>query len=280
MISNNVYNKEVIVSYDPDKIWEEVVNGKRAVCKKTALVELKNLLKMKKALLNKELCLKNCKYKLKVPDIYQWNNKQKKLYMEFCEGKNLEFYLRNKSTYPEGKQLLNELLNFFLQNKIYWLDFAARNIIIGKNEIYFVDFEKGFARKNIKVRDFLRNHVYEEYCIFLFSEDRIYSINEILELKNEKNKNLNLKDINCKRCVKIAQKLGYKNKIKKSIYLEIIRMLIVAQEPKIVNNKYYFPCVDLDKIFTNKKDSLDKYCNNIIYLYEKNNNKKSLYECN
>ena len=46
-------------------------------------------------------------------------------------------------------------------------------------------------------------------------------------------------------------------------------MIIDVQEPKIINNKFYFPCVELDKIFTNgaKETALEKYCIEVINLY-------------
>lgn len=270
IISNSFCNGEVIVSYDSNKTWGETVNGNFVFYKKTTMSEVKNIIKMKKLLQNKYININGNKYALKVPCVYNWDNYKEIVSMEFCKGKNLEFYLRNKDTYNEGQLILNELLYFFIQNKIYWLDFAARNIIIGKNEIYFVDYEKGFARKNTKIKDFFRNHVYEEYCVFLFLRDRKYNFDEILSLKNEKNSKFSLNQIKCQRCHKIAQLLGYNKTITKKQYLDILKMIIIVQEPKIVNNKFYFPCVEFDKIFINenKEIALEKYCKEVINLYK------------
>lgn len=270
IISNNFYDGEVIVSYDSNKIWEEIVNDNIIFYKKTKVNEVKNIIKMNKLLQNKNININNHKYKLKVPNIYNWDNNKEILSMEFCKGKNLEFYLRNENTYTEGQLILNKLLDFFIKNKIYWLDFAARNIIVGENKIYFVDYEKGFARKNIKIKEFFRNHVYEEYCVFLFLKDRKYNVDEILNLRREKNSTFNLSEIKCKRCYKIAQLLGYTKTITKKQYLDILKMIITVQEPKIINDKFYFPCVELDKIFINetKEKALEKYCKKVINLYK------------
>lgn len=269
LISNNFYNGEVIVSYDSNKTWEEKVDDNIIVYKKTEVNEFKNILKMKKLLQNKSINIKGRKYKLKVPSVYDWDDNKGILAMEFCKGKNLEFYLRNENTYNKGQFILNKILNFLIQNQIYWLDFAARNIIVGKNEIYFVDYEKGFGRKNIKIKEFFRNHVYEEYCVFLFLKDRKYSIDEILSSKREKNNTFNLSQIKCKRCYTIAKLLGYNQTITKRQYLDILKMLITVQEPKVVDDKFYFPCVELDKIFVNdnKEIALEKYCKKVINLY-------------
>ena len=233
IVSNSFYKGEVIVSYDSNKIWEEIVNGNIIFCKKTEVSEVKNIIKMNKLLQNKNININNDKYKLKVPNIYNWDNNKGILSMEFCKGKNLEFYLRNENTYNEGQLILNKLLDFFVQNKIYWLDFVARNIIVGENKIYFVDYEKGFARKNIKIKEFFRNHVYEEYCVFLFLKDRKYNIDEILDLKREKNSTFNLSEIKCKRCYKVAQLLGYNKTITKKQYLDILKMIITVQDLKL-----------------------------------------------
>lgn len=276
LVSNNFYNGEVIVSYDSSKIWEKENDGQRLFCKQTSLDEVKNIKKMNKLLQNASININNHKYDLKIPKIYDWDSNKKIISMEFCLGKNLEFYLRNRETYNEGQLILNELLQFLIENKIYWLDFAARNIIIGENEIYLVDYEKGFARKNTKIKDFFRNHVYEEYCIFLFLKDRRYNFEEILDLKNEKNDMIDISKIKCIRSSKLAELLGYKKNITKKEYLNILKMLIDVQEPKIVENKFYFPCVDFDKIFSNKKKetALEEYCKKVIHLYsEKNKNK-------
>lgn len=101
-------------------------------------------------------------------------------------------------------------------------------------------------------------------------KDRKYNADEIFNLKNEKNYTLNLNKIKCKRCYKMAQLLGYNDTITKKQYLDILKIIITAQEPTIINNHFHFPCIELDKIFTNqnKESSLEIYCQKVMNLYQ------------
>ncbi|MBE6156249.1 MAG: hypothetical protein E7161_00680 [Firmicutes bacterium] len=271
-VTNNIFNGEVIVSFDPNKTWTINVKEKIIFCKRTIENEIKNLKKMKKLLLKKEININNKKYEIVVPEISSWDIENNILYMQYCEGKNLEFYLRNEKTHKEGVEYLNALLNFFIENRIYWIDFAPRNILIGKGKIYLVDFEKGIAPKNIKIYNYLRNHVYEEYCLFLFEDERIFNLDFVFKIRDtEKNDFYYLKDIKSYRIKAIARHLGYHNTLTNEEYLNIWKMLILVEEPKLINNNIYFGGVDLDKIFINKDYflALDEYSLKIIEMYER-----------
>ena len=119
MINNtNYYNNEFIVSFDPNKVWIEKRENINIFCKKTTI---KNIKKITKLINNKELKIDNKKYKIKIPKIIKWDYTNKILYTNYCNGKNLEFILRNKKTHKKGVIILNTLLKFFISNKILWL---------------------------------------------------------------------------------------------------------------------------------------------------------------
>jgi len=270
-ITNNIFNGEAIVSFDPNKTWAINVKGKIIFCKRTIKNEIKNLKKIKKLLLKKEININNKKYEIFVPEIISWDIENDILYMQYCKGKNLEFYLRNKDTHTEGVEILNSLLKFLIDNKIYWIDFAPRNILIGDDKIYLVDFEKGIAPKNINVYNYLRNHVYEEYCLFLFKDERIFDLEFVFNIRDEEKESFySLKDINSQRIKSIARHLGYDDILTSEEYLDILKMLILVEEPKLIRNKFFFSGVELDKIFI-KKDyflALNEYSLKVIEMYE------------
>lgn len=266
--NTSCYKNEYIVSYDSGKTWLENDGNSLYFCKKTNNIEIKNLKLISKLLSNKKVFIGNKKFEIRVPKLLKWNRLNKIMYMEYCFGENLEFLLRNKKNHKKGVEFLDCLITFFIKNKIYWADFAPRNIIISKEKIYIVDFEKGI-RKNIDFREYLRDNVLEEYCLFLLKEERLFNVESVLTLQNEKNTIYNLNIIKEKRCVEIAKLLGYKEYITKKDYLDIIKMIITIEEPKFIDNEIIFPGVILDKIFTNypKNEAFTKYAQRVIELY-------------
>lgn len=268
MINNtNYYNNEFIVSFDPNKVWIEKKESINIFCKKTTLKEIKNIKKINKLINNKELKIDNKKYKIKIPKIIKWDYTNKILYTKYCDGENLEFLLRNKKTHKKGVIILNALLNFFISNKIFWLDFAPRNIIINKKKLYIVDFEKGIKRR-LNTKEYLRFNVLEEYSLFLLNDERIFRIEDILVDSKEKKLKYKIKKIKDKRYSLIAKQLGYKNIIYKKDYIDLIKYILKIEEPTLVNEEFVFPGVELDKIFinNNKKEALEIYTKQIITL--------------
>ena len=185
--------------------------------------------------------------------------------MQYCEGDNLEFYLRNKETYEKGKNIINTLLKYIIENKIYWYGFAARNILVGKNTIYFVDFEKGIGNMDTDIQSFLQHNVYEEYSIFLLKKDRIYTLNDVLSVKD--NYNIKVSDIKYKRYKALTIKLGYTDFISKEDYLNVLKLLLEVEEPRLIDGNFYFPSIPLYRIY--KEKGMDAYCDEIIEIYNK-----------
>ena len=270
-ISNNFLNGKKIVSLDNNKTWVIEKENKLVFCKKTNKSEDNTLKKISKILNESKILINDKEYFLYIPKVYNWDNVNEILYMQFCYGKNLEFILRNEETHNLGCTILNELLKFFIVNKIFWVDFAPRNILINNNKIILVDFEKGLLPKNTKVYDYLRNHVYEEYCLFLFENERIYSDNFVFRIrKNEKNKIYNISEIKSIRIKKMAIKFGYNKQMTNDKYIEILKIFVLVEKPKIIDEKFYFPGVYLDSIITDNNNLyIDKYISKVLELYNK-----------
>lgn len=251
-ISTNFDGDKIITSYDEKKVWVILHNNERLFCKQTKVNEVETNLVLAKELSNKKMSISGNEFELSVPLIHNWDDSKGVLMMEYCDGTNLEFILRNKKTYNFGVNILNELLKFFIENGIYWIDFAPRNILIKDNKINIVDFEKGLGFYN-DIKDYLRNHVYEEYGSFSFLKDRIYMPNEIFDIELEDHKkSYYIQDIGPKRIKTIAKLLGYKDYLTQKEYLQIIKTFIIAEEPKIINDEFVFPRVILEQILKDK----------------------------
>lgn len=270
IIINSFFNGQHIVSYDPDKTWCELTNDKLLFYKKTNLNEYNSIIRMTNLLKNNKLSIENREYKIKVPSVISWDEEKFVLCLEYCEGINLEFLLRNSDTHDYGRLILNALLDFFINNKIYWSDFAPRNIIIDNTNIFIVDFEKGIMKEDTLLFDYLRNHVYEEYGLFLLLNERKYFIDEIFDNVLEEDRVYNLNEVESDRCKKIAQLLGYKEKITKKEYLNIMKMIVEVEIPYFDYDKIIFPGVYLDEIMTDKLllDPLNSYSKEVIKMHD------------
>ena len=278
-ISNNFLNGKKIVSFDNNKTWVIEKEDKFVFCKKTNKSEDNTIKKISKILNESKILINDKEYFLYIPKVYNWDNNNKILYMQFCHGKNLEFILRDEKTHKLGCTILNEVLNFFIVNKIFWVDFAPRNILINNNKIILVDFEKGLSPKNTKVYDYLRNHVYEEYCLFLFENERIYSDDFVFKIrKSEENEIYNISEIKSIRIKEMAIKLGYNKQITNTEYIEILKIFILVEKPKIIDGSFYFPGVYLDNIITDNNNLyINKYISKVLELYNKiDNNYKNM----
>lgn len=271
MDNENYYKNQNIVSYNQNKVWIDKENDKYYFYKKTTEFEVKNLRLIRKKLVNKFVSIFEKKYELYVPQIVNFQNNLLKL--EYCNGKNLELYLKDKKNHDLGVTFINVLLNFFIENNIYWIDFAPRNILISDNKIIFVDFEKGFMKKNASIKNYLRNHVYEEYSLFLLIDERCYQAEDIFTIKNEKNTLIQVDSIKSDRYRIIAKLKGYSQYMTKKEYLEILKLIIDVETPYVEKDNILFPGVYLDKFMVNlvSKKPVEDYAKEVLRLYQKRN---------
>ena len=265
----NYYKNQNIVSYDHNKVWIDKENDKYYFYKKTTEFEVKNLRLIREKLFNKFISIFEKKYELSVPQTIDFQNNLLKL--EYCNGKNLELYLKDKKTHDLGVTFLNVLLNFFIENSIYWIDFAPRNILISDNKIIFVDFEKGFMKKNTTIKNYLRNHVYEEYSLFLLTDERCYQAEYVFTLKSEKNSLIQVNSIKSDRYRIIAKLRGYSQYMTKQDYLNILKLIIDVETPYVEKDNIFFPGVYLDKFMVKlcSNRSVEVYAKEVLRLYKK-----------
>lgn len=271
-VSNNVDGLKIITSFDKNKIWLSDNNGNKIINKISSFNEVENNNIISKELSQLRLSVDSLNYGITVPKIYDWNDDTKVLSMEYCDGKNLEFILRDKTTYLKGLKILNELLKLLIYEGIYWIDFAPRNVLVEDDKLHIVDFEKGFGNLNDGVKEFLRNHVYEEYGSFSFLEDRLYTPDEVFNVTpDELQKNYYIPNIGPKRIKAMAKLLGYKEWLTKEEYLFIIKMFIIAEQPEVINGEFIFPRVYLEQILKDKNINpiaFDNYAKKVLEINE------------
>ena len=264
MENNSIYNNISIVSYDPSKTWITFANNKYTFHKRTNNLEVKSLMLMDKILQGQYIVIDKKTYTLCVPKIIKWNNEI--LDLTYEKGINLEFLLRFEN-HDLGVKILNSLLAFLLKNKIYWIDFALRNILISENQIVLVDFEKGIMDKNVSEVNFLREHIWEEYSLFLLKKERQLNLEQIFV--DNSNEMIDISKIS-KRYYNIAKLLNYPKIITKQDYLNILKIILISEEPYIKNGKIIYPGVILDEIITSKIDNpILEYSKELIRFYDK-----------
>ena len=269
-MNNNCMNGEYIVSYDKTKTWITNINDMYIFNKKTDINEFNNLNLAKEMFKGYSILVENKGYEIYVPNIISWDNHNNILQLEYCEGINLEFILRDKNTHEKGVLILNSMLDLLVSNKIYWSDFAPRNILLSEHRICIVDFEKGFMDVESKLVDVFRNHIYEEYCLFLLSNERKNYVDNIFDIRTSEDDIIKLDNLKNNRIREIAKLLGYKESILKSDCLKILKMILEVEEPYVEDGKYIYPGVILDKYMINNVSDnpvLD-YSKKLIELYK------------
>ena len=167
-----------IISLDEDRV--KILDD--CVKKKSNVQELDCLKLAKKLVINFDpFIMDDKKYKLNVPDIYDYNNGI--ITMEKCRGDNLELTLRTKDQHKKGVKYTNELLRLFIDKSFYWHDFAPRNIMITDNTIWIMDFERGLDVK-YDLPLYLLNNVYEEYSAFMLPHEREFNLEKEIDKSN------------------------------------------------------------------------------------------------
>ena len=246
--------KNEIFSLDKSRICIDKSGSTPIFRKKTNIDEVNNLLKAKNLLENfSNVLIKEKNYTIKVPKVYDFDDKTETIKMEFFKGKNLETLIRNKDTHTEYVYFLNYLLDFLISNNFSWGDFAPRNILVSSNEICLVDFEKQFYNKIDNLSEYLHNHVYEEYSSFLFLNERIFSIDDVFSIDSFKNEKINIDDIKIKRLKYLAKTMfENNNSIYYADYLKIWKYILTAEIPFIYNDNFIFPRLFLSNILENK----------------------------
>lgn len=246
-------NQHEIISLDPTKTWCERLDG-RFVFKKITNKEEVDLLRYAHDVLNgKKIVTSRQIFSINVPEVLDWDNQASLLTMSYCEGENLECLLCTSSTRAFAVDLLQALLKFIIANHFFWYDFAPRNILVGSNAIYFVDFEKGIDNSIKHIKPFLRNHVYEEYSSFLLKSERLFEADYVYSLYDgETDITIYISDIKVKRFKAVALQLGFTDTILLSELLKIQHMIINAEEPYMSDDGIIFPRVKLVKMLEDK----------------------------
>lgn len=206
-----------------------------------------------------DLCqqLKN----ISVPKVYKYQNG--KIYMERCYGQNLELLLRQNNTHLEGVRHINYLLSYFMDSGFYWNDFAPRNILINGNKYIIMDFERGLSIGDINRNLYLIDSVYEEYSAFLLPNERIFGIDEVFNITEDRM--ICFSEISSNRVKKILNLLGYTDVVPLSKYALAVKMIILNEEPYKKDQEIIYPLLELEEYV--KQYGRDSYAKKIIGGY-------------
>ena len=247
-----------VISLDEDrvKIFDNYVK------KKSSIKEYNSLNKAN--IMSKELnnvTIDNTNFQIVTPEVYDFTNNI--ITMERCFGDNLELILRHRNTYNTGVLFLNSLLKFFIDNNFYWKDFAPRNILVQKNKITVLDFERGISNQVSSLQDYFAENVYEEYGAFILPNDRIYDVNDVFDSID--NTLMNISIISSNRVKTILKNLGYKDYVPIKDYLLAVKMIVTNETPYIDNEEIMFPILELEEYL--KNEGYQKYAEKIIGGY-------------
>lgn len=200
-----------VISMTEGKITQDYISSHKIIIKQSSFDEIKKIECARKILEKRKIKIGNEEFSFHLPKINGYKNG--KIQMEFLVGDNLEISLRSSEDREKAINTTNTLFQYFYDNKIYWGDFAPRNIIINKKNriINLCDFERGIY-SNFSGKEYLPNYAYEEYAAFLFPVERrfseklnsIFTVEEIIPVK--------ISDIRSKRVKSIIKEIGIAEK--------------------------------------------------------------------
>lgn len=255
-----------VISLTKDKINKVIISDKEIITKKSSFEEIKNIEKARKIFKNKEILINNSIYTFHLPHIYDY--KENKIYMEFMTGYNLELYLRKNEKHKTSAAITNNILQYLYDNKIYWGDFAPRNILIDdtNKRINLCDFERGI-KDNVQQKTYLQHLVYEEYAAFLLPQERTFSetMDRIFIVDNIEN--IQFKDIKSNRVKHIIMYRHLPlNSLTNQTIANINKMIILAETPYLKQNNLVFPIIELEAI---KDKSYELFANKVCSFINK-----------
>lgn len=204
------------------------------------------------------LCINNKQYKILTPKAIEYNDG--KICMSRCYGDNLELILRDMKSHKDGVMFINELFKFFIENNFYWKDFAPRNIMIDKDIIYIMDFERGIGTGYLSVNDYLVDIVYEEYSAFLLPSEREIDVNSVYQSLD--NKIIEFNNIKSRRVRNILKLTHGEKDVSYKDYLFAIKSIIICETPYIENGEIKYPILELEEYM--KQNGVEEYARKIV----------------
>ncbi len=256
--------KMQVISMTEGKITQDYISGHKIIVKQSSFDEIKKIECARKILEKRKIKIGNEEFSFHLPKINGYKNG--KIYMEFLVGDNLEISLRSSEDREKAINTTNTLFQYFYDNKIYWGDFAPRNIIINKKNriINLCDFERGIY-SNFSGKEYLQNYAYEEYAAFLFPVERrfseklnsIFTVEEIIPVK--------ISDIRSKRVKSIIKEIGIaEKKLTNQTVANINKMIILSETPYKRNGISEFPIVRLEQIKDNSYELFAKEVRRVL----------------
>ncbi len=238
-----------ILSFNPQKI---IINPKdKIVFKKTLKIEYEQITLAHNYFASNPIIL-DCGLKVKTAPIIGFENDT--LFLDFCEGINMEHLLKYGYKKKLWIYVLKELMNSFKKRGFLWGDIAPRNIVFNKKEnvLYIFDFEKKTIIKDITLNDqqfsnFFRNYAYEEFSCFLTKKEQdILFYQKILKQRERAIYNEDI--FSGRKRFLLQNNFNKKNFYSTEEVAYIEDQMSFAATPIIIDNKILYPMFLIEKI--------------------------------
>lgn len=251
---------ERVVSFDPQKVWIEEVNGVKCIVKKTDQREIERT-QLARTHLNlsssPSFLVAGTVFTVNVPDVLSWDPAKKIMRQRYCEGNNVELLLR--SVFGEERHriviFLLDFMRWMCKMGMFWEGAAPRHLIVDElgKRLSLVDFERpiifqkfSFSEKEFKT--LLRGIVHEEFCAFLFENEQKAVFANIWDDVSQGE--IPASSVRSARQLILYEKFFGKPEERVSVkqLAFVQRFMAGIVTPFLINNSPFFPLVALDKI--------------------------------
>ncbi len=242
-----------VLDFDSNKVKKLRLHNEDVIEKKTCQREMESLSLAVSYLQRNPITLEGG-VRVRVAEILDWDGGL--LYLEYCEGINLEQVLRfgSKSEKRNYSGLLADFLAKCRERGFLWGDFAPRNMVFNERtkSLSIFDFEKKLdiqdcSQRDIDFSDFFRGYSFEELSCILDPENQLFVFGEIIRDRPESL--VCAKDINSLRKRSV---LSFYFEVKKEYLSQEVQyvedIMSFVETPFNVGGFRFFPIDVLEKL--------------------------------
>lgn len=255
-----------VLSFDSQRVkFVMQADGTRVVEKKTTISEFQQISIAHDYLSTYPIFLCDGIISVLPAPIIGWDEHKLTLLTVYCEGINMEHYLKSMVKIDRIKcvSLLKDFFSLIRLRGFLWGDCAPRNMILNEcqKSMRIVDFEKPLLIEKgpvnpMKFARYLRNYSWEEFSCFLFEEEQKEVFGEFLI--DESEQTIVTSTIRSARKKKLLSILfGIKNEYLISEICEVEQLMISIATPFFINQTPFWPIELLDSI--NERSGTDVY---------------------
>lgn len=246
-----------VLSLDPERIRVEETGNGLIVCKKTSMLEYRQIREAKSWLRanTATLTFEGSAYRVVLPKDVIWIEERNELQTSFCAGRNFEMEIVRSPLSERARHVAfaKAFISWMRESRFLWKGSAPRNILIdhARRMVSIVDFERSlFLGGNVSDQEFdffLVGTVHEEFsCFFLRDE-----IVELFPTIWNWPKNGKLVEVTSSRqCRLIKTVYGItSSRVSDSVYSKTARMMSDAAMPFLLGEgQVFYPAYALEEL--------------------------------